>query len=129
MNSVPQISEAELEVMKMIWQFAPISTNEVVEKMSGISEWSPKTIQTLLIRLEKKGVIAHEKKGRVFIYRPLIQKDVYTAKKSHSFLNQFYNGTLNNMVVNLLDADMLSTQDIHELRELLNQQKTKQEDS
>lgn len=128
MHSVPAISEAEFEVMKIIWEFAPITTNEVIEKLSTLSAWSPKTIQTLLIRLEKKGVIMHEKKSRVYIYKPLIEKEIYTAEKSQSFLKQFYNGTLNQMVVNLLDAELLSSNDIDELKELLDKAKSTQED-
>lgn len=46
MNKLPQISEAEFEVMKVIWKYAPISTNEITEKLLQTTNWSPKTIQT-----------------------------------------------------------------------------------
>ena len=36
MSKLPQISEAEFEVMKVIWKYAPISTNEVTEKLTGV---------------------------------------------------------------------------------------------
>lgn len=56
MSKLPQISEAEFEVMKVIWKYAPISTNEVTEKLTQTTDWSPKTIQTMLKRLvTKKG--------------------------------------------------------------------------
>ena len=45
MSNLPQISEAEFEVMKIVWKYAPISTNEITEKLTQISSWSPKTIQ------------------------------------------------------------------------------------
>ena len=48
MRNLPQISEAEFEVMKIVWKYAPISTNEITEKLTQFSSWSPKTIQTLL---------------------------------------------------------------------------------
>jgi len=44
MSKLPQISEAEFEVMKVIWKYAPISTNEVTEKLTQTTDWSPKTI-------------------------------------------------------------------------------------
>ena len=47
MNTLPNISEAEYEVMKVIWKYAPINTRQVVEKLAPVSNWSPKTIQTL----------------------------------------------------------------------------------
>lgn len=54
MSKLPQISEAEFEVMKVIWKYAPISTNEVTEKLTQTTDWSPKTIQTMLKRLVTK---------------------------------------------------------------------------
>ena len=69
-EKLPQISEAEFEVMQIIWDKAPINTNEIVGLLSAASDWSPKTIQTMLIRLEKKGAVTHEKEGRVYVYSP-----------------------------------------------------------
>lgn len=55
MKTLPQISEAEYEVMKIVWKYAPVSTNEITEKLLQTTSWSPKTIQTLIKRLVKKG--------------------------------------------------------------------------
>ena len=63
MSRLPQISEAEYEVMKVIWSKAPINTNEVTDILLQATDWSPKTIQTLLKRLVQKGAITYEKKS------------------------------------------------------------------
>ncbi len=63
MSNLPQISEAEFEVMKIVWKYAPISTNEITEKLTQISRWSPKTIQTLIKRLVSKKALTYEKQG------------------------------------------------------------------
>lgn len=65
MSNLPQISEAEFEVMKIVWKYAPISTNEITEKLTQISSWSPKTIQTLIKRLVSKKALTYEKQSRV----------------------------------------------------------------
>ena len=119
MNKLPQISEAEYEVMKIIWDRAPISTNEIVELLSKTKTWSPKTMQTMMIRLEKKGAVRHEKQGRLYIYSPMVRKEDYVEMESRSFLNRFYNGTLKSMVSSFIENDKLSDEDIHELKELL----------
>ena len=72
MSKMPQISEAEFEVMKVIWKYAPISTNEVTEKLTQTTDWSPKTIQTMLKRLVTKKALTYEKQSRVFVYTPLV---------------------------------------------------------
>ncbi|EGT4232127.1 TPA: BlaI/MecI/CopY family transcriptional regulator [Clostridioides difficile] len=125
MKKLPHISEAEYQVMKTIWRYAPISTTEVIEKLVETSTWSPKTIQTMLLRLVKKGALTYEKNSRVFVYTPLVKEEEYVAKESSSFLNRFYNGTLNSMVLNFLENDKLSEDDIEELREILNKRTTK----
>lgn len=127
MKKVPQISEAEYQVMKIVWKYAPISTNEVIEKLVETSTWSPKTIQTMLLRLVKKGALTYEKNSRVFVYTPLVKEEEYVATESCSFLNRFYNGALNSMVLNFLENDKLSEDDIEELKEILNKRVTKED--
>ena len=125
MYSIPQISEAEYEVMKVIWNYAPISTNDVIDKLSSTTSWSPKTIQTMLLRLVKKKVLTYEKNSRVFVYTPLVRQEDYLNKESTSFLNRFYNGALNAMVLNFLENDKLSQEEIHTLKQILNTRKEK----
>lgn len=43
MQEIPKITEAEYEIMKVVWNNEPISTNDIVKKFESISEWSPKT--------------------------------------------------------------------------------------
>ena len=123
----PTISEAEHEVMKIIWAHAPISTNEVVESLESTSQWSPKTIQTLLSRLVKKGVLRYRKSGRVFVYMPAIGEREYLERESSSFLNRFYNGALNAMVVNFLEQDKLSREELSDLKRMLDERLTEGE--
>lgn len=119
MKTLPTISDAELQVMKILWAEAPISTNDVVERLEGIAAWKPKTIQTLLSRLVKKGVLQYKKESRVFVYTPLIGEGEYLEQESDSFLDRFYDGALNAMVVNYVEQDKLSEDDLQELRQIL----------
>ena len=119
------ISEAEYQVMKLIWDKAPVSTKEVTEILTVESSWKPKTIQTLLSRLVKKGAIGYKKEGRVFMYTPLIKEEDYVEQESSSFLNKFYDGALNSMVVNFLEQDKLTENDINELKKILDMEKDK----
>ena len=119
MSNLPQISEAEFEVMKIVWKYAPINTNEITEKLTRTSSWSPKTIQTLIKRLVSKKALTYEKQGRVFVYTPLVREDEYIRKESNSFLKRYYNGNITSMLVSYLEDDKLSEEDIASLRDLL----------
>lgn len=84
MCSLPQISEAEYEVMKIIWNHAPINTNEITSYLLETTTWNPKTIHTLIKRLVDKGAITYEKQGRIFVYTPAIKKADYISQDSGS---------------------------------------------
>ena len=114
-----KISEAEYEIMKVIWSSYPISTNEVIEKFKDKNEWSPRTIQTLLSRLVKKGAVSFTKRSREFVYSPVINENDYINEESETFLNKFYNGTINSMVMNFIENDKLTHDDIEQLRKIL----------
>lgn len=119
MKHLPQISEAEYEVMKVLWKYAPISTNEVTEKLSRTSDWSPKTVHTLLKRLVLKEAITYRKESRVFVYTPLVKEQEYLRNANDHFLNRFYNGKISSMVTNYINSEHMTSEDLEELRRLL----------
>ena len=119
MSKLPQISEAEFEVMKVIWKYAPISTNEVTEKLTQTTDWSPKTIQTMLKRLVTKKALTYKKQSRVFVYTPLVPETEYIRQESNSFLNKYYNGNIVSMLTSYLEDDKLSKTELDTLRHLL----------
>lgn len=129
MSSLPQISEAEFEVMKIVWKYAPINTNEITEKLTKTTTWSPKTIQTLIKRLVTKGALSYEKQSRVFVYTPLVKESEYVNEESNSFLKRFYNGNITAMVSAYLENDKLTETEINDLRSLLSKNTKKASDS
>ena len=125
MNKLPQISEAEFEVMKVIWKYAPISTNEITEKLLQTTNWSPKTIQTLIKRLVTKGALTYEKQSRMFIYTPVVKESEYIGQESSSFLNRYCDGDITAMVSAYIENDKLSESELDTLRMLLSQKQEK----
>lgn len=121
MEKLPQISEAEYEVMKVIWEHAPVSTNEITEILTKTTNWNVRTIQTLIKRLTSKGVITYKKQSRIFVYTPAIQKNEYIRQESSSFLSRFFNGNITAMVSSFIENDKLSVSEIDSLRSLLSE--------
>ena len=119
MPALPQISEAEFEVMKIVWKSAPINTNEITERLLKTTSWSTKTIQTLIKRLVTKGALTYEKQGRVFVYTPLVKEDEYINQESNSFLKRFYDGDISAMLSAYLENNQLSETEIRHLRSIL----------
>lgn len=128
MQHLPQISEAEYEVMKVIWKYAPINTNEVTEHLTRTTDWNPKTIHTLLKRLVTKGAITYEKQSRIFVYTPLIKESEYVSQESSSFLKRYFHGDISAMVSSYLENENLSDKEIDSLREILSRRSKNKED-
>lgn len=119
MKLIPQISDAEYKVMKVVWNQTPISTPEVTDQLADSNGWSPKTVQTMLSRLVKKGALSYEKRGRAFYYTPLVDETEVLREETTSFLDRFYNGCISSMVSNFLEEDRLTAEEINDLRKLL----------
>ena len=119
MNRLPQISEAEFEVMKIVWQYAPVSTNEITDRLMKTTSWGAKTIQTLIKRLTNKGALTYEKEGRVYVYTPLVKENEYISQQSNSFLRRFYDGDITAMLSAYIKNDRLSAEEIGTLRSIL----------
>jgi BlaI family penicillinase repressor len=119
MKNEPRISDAEWQVMKVLWERAPRTTNEVVEALAPSTRWKPKTIMTLLSRLVKKGALGFEKQGRTHVYTPLVAEADCVQAESRSFLERVYGGAVKPMLVSFLEGAELSEAEIEELKRIL----------
>ena len=103
MSSIPQISESELEVMKVLWELGSATSSQIIDSLTPISNWKPKTIQTLITRLVAKGAVKAEPTGnKAFLYSPLVSEPEFRAYANHSFLKKIYNGSVNLMLASLV---------------------------
>ncbi len=118
-SALPQISEAEFEVMNIVWESAPINTNKITERLLKTTSWSAKTIHTLIKRLVTKGALTYEKQGRIFVYTPLVEETEYINHQSSSFLNRFYGGDISAMLSSYIENNQLSETELQHLRSIL----------
>lgn len=120
MKPLPKISDAEWKVMKLLWEQSPQTANNIVETLSEVTNWKPKTIKTLLNRLSQKQAIGFKRIGREYHYFPCIDQDQCVHAESRSFLNRVFDGALKPMLAALIENDDLSAHDIKELQTILN---------
>lgn len=115
----PKISDAEFEVMKVVWSRSPLSSQEIIDALKGNRSWTPATIKTLINRLLKKGAVAFEKDGKSYLYRPALSKEDCVKSESSSFLNRVFDGALGPLLLHFAKRDDLSKKDMKELRRIL----------
>lgn len=113
-----QISEAEFEIMKILWD-APegLTTGDIRNRLDR--DWERTTVLTLLSRLSDKGAVCAEKENRSYRYKSRITRDDYGLMKTQTILSTIYNGSIKNMMAALCDVSGLSESDLRELEEIL----------
>lgn len=121
MDIIPRISDTEWQVMKILWAESPMTANQVVEKLEGITTWKPKTVKTLLNRLINKKAIGFNLEGRTYLYYPAVTESECIKAESQSFLERVYGGALDSMFANFLQDRDLSREEIAELKRLLDE--------
>ena len=105
--------------MNVVWDCAPVTANEVVEKVAGVRRWSPRTVKTLLNRLMKKGALGAEAQGKRYLYRPRVTREQCVREESRSFVERVFGGAAGEMLVHFVSQAKLSAEEIEQLKRLL----------
>ena len=115
--TLPRLPDAELMIMNIIWRAkGEITSAEIAEKLEGQKEWGLTTILTLLSRLGDRKFVAMRKRGRVNIYKPLVEEAEYVKKESKSFLSRLHGNSVTSLIASLYDGDAITENDLNELK-------------
>lgn len=123
MVNMPKISEAEWEVMKIIWGKNPCSANEIIKSLQDSTDWKPKTVKSLISRLLKKNVINFNEDGRTYYYYPLLNEKECVKEESKNFIQRVYNGAAKTMLLNFIEDNKLTEEDLDDLKRILDDRK------
>jgi BlaI family penicillinase repressor len=116
------ISDAELEVMKVLWAERGVSANAIIDRLAHTS-WSPATIRTLIGRLVKKTVLTYDKSGREYLYTPQVSESDYVRHARRSLLGRMYEGAVQPMIAQMIEEEELTQEEIVELQRLLEEKR------
>lgn len=120
-----RLSEAELEVMEVLWAAAvPLSATDVAEKIPAERQWTLATVKTLLSRLLAKRAIEPAKDGRRFLYSPSIERSNYVGAESRRFVDRMFGGRLSPLIAQMAGNDALDEAEIAEIEALLKRLKS-----
>lgn len=114
-----QISDAESEVMKVLWDRSPLAAEEVIAAIAPAQDWQDATVKTLLNRLLTKGAIRAAKDGRRYLYSPLLARNDWVLDESSSLLDRVFDGRVAPLVAHFSEHRKLSKADLDELRKLI----------
>jgi BlaI family transcriptional regulator, penicillinase repressor len=115
----PTLTDGEARLMTVLWEKERASVADVVTALGRKKPVNYSTVQTMLRILETKGYVNHEKEGRAFIYRPVIdQKQARRRALSH-LVSRLFNNSPGLLVLNVLEGEQLDPQELERLKKLL----------
>lgn len=120
-NTPPRITEAEWKVMLVFWEIGEAPLREVVDRLSGGPDWKPRTVQTLIRRLVKKGALKVKENGRDFRYLSAVSQSDCQLDESRSFLDRVFEGRMVPFMAGMVENEEVSPEEIAQLRRLLDE--------
>jgi BlaI family transcriptional regulator, penicillinase repressor len=115
----PPITDAEWEVMNVLWEQSPGTAMDVTETLRTRTDWHPKTVKTLLSRLVRKGVLRFREEGNRYLYSPAIPRQRYVKEESASFIDRVFGGETTPALLHFVKSSRLTNEEIDELRRIL----------
>ena len=125
MADATAISDAEWQVMNVVWHDQPVEAQQVIDQLAAANNWSSATIKTMLHRLVKKQVLAFEQTGKRYLYRAAIGRSDCIRQASSSFLERVFGGAAAPALMHFVQTSSLTADEVAELRRLLDRKEGK----
>ena len=122
------LSPLENAVMQVVWDGQPMTAEDVREKMDATHGLKASTVRTLLRRLEEKDYVTHDVSGRTYIYRAVVEQTNVATSAVRSIVDKFCAGSLENLLVGLVDDQQISPERLKELADQIAQAEAKKAD-
>lgn len=114
-----QISAAESQIMEALWREAPLTPEDIIERVGPANSWAPGTVRTLITRLLRKKAISGAREGEKYHYRPLIARAAYVQSESQGLLDRLFHGEVAPLVAHFAEHQQLSAKDVKTLKALI----------
>lgn len=123
MNIQIKITDAEWEVMRVVWAHGSVTSREIIEILESKMQWKAPTIKTLLGRLVEKGALNTEQEGRKYIYSANIEEKEAVRSFTNDIFDRICRKNVGNVIESIIKDHTLSFDDIQRLEEILEMKK------
>ena len=114
------VTDTELEVLKALWELGEGTVRDVLEELGPHGrDWAYTTAQTLLNRLQEKGCVESEKRGRAFVFRPAVTRDDLLEQSLDDLASRVCDGKAMPLLLNLVQSSSFSESELRRFRKLL----------
>ena len=119
-TSIPPVSDAELEVLKVLWDNGPGTVREIEARLKKRKrDWAYNTILTLLTRLRDKGHVVSDPSETAHVFEAVMTRDRLLRAGINDLAERVCDGTTSPLVRAFVEGRKFSSRDLAELRQLL----------
>lgn len=111
----------QLQIMQLLWQRGPTAARDITRELSPKGDIAHSTVQTVLRKMEAKGVVRHTIDDRTFIYEAAAKPDRVRRTATRDFLGRLFGGSPAGLISYLIQNEKLSADELHELRALIDE--------
>ncbi|WP_138335547.1 MULTISPECIES: CopY/TcrY family copper transport repressor [Streptococcus] len=119
-----QISDAEWQVMKIIWMQGEQTSTDLIRVLAERFDWSKSTIQTLLARLVEKECLTRKKEGKSFVYSALLTLDQSRDLLVKDIKDKVCSRRIKNLLADLIDECDFTLADLEDLEAVISKKKS-----
>ena len=120
-----QISDAEWQVMKIIWMQGEQTSSDLIRVLAERFDWSKSTIQTLLARLVEKECLTRKKEGKFFVYSALLTLDQSRDLLVQDIKDKVCSRRIKNLLADLIVECDFTLADLADLEAVISEKKTR----
>lgn len=118
-----QISNAEWQVMKILWMKGSLTSTELIVILAERFSWSKSTVKTLLARLVEKGCLTRDKQGKAFVYSPLLSQAASTQLVVDDVRDKVCSRKIKTVIADLIASSDFTLADLEDLQAVLEEKK------
>jgi len=115
----PALTDAESDVMSIVWRLQRASVGDVVTAMKRTRAVTYSTVQTMLRILETKGYVTHDKVARAFVYEPVVDASQARRRALRHLVKRLFEGSPSLLVLNVLEDEDLDPAEREQLKKLI----------
>ena len=113
------LTEAELRLMKVLWERGESVVAEVVAALEGTTPLAYTSVLTTIRILEKKGYVRHRQEGRAFLYSPCVAEREAGISEVRHVLSRFFGNSRERLLLSLLGDDEVTPAELQRLKEAI----------
>jgi BlaI family penicillinase repressor len=117
-KNLPALSPSETEILRLVWQLGQATVQEVCDKLPARRKIAYATVQTLLRRLENKGYLKHDVRGKAHVFLPTVKKEHVVKRSVGDFLDRLFGGDPIPLMQYLAEHGKINADDIERLKTL-----------